>query len=70
LITGEALMGIMLAVPVALAALWPGLSPDPFTVFEQPPLGGWPGLVIVVLVGWALYRMGIGAPRKQSPRDG
>ncbi len=58
LITGEALMGIMLAIPIALAALWPGLSPDPFTLFDSPPLGGWPGLVIVAMVGMALYRIG------------
>ena len=57
LITGEALMGIMLATPIALAALWPSLSPDPFTLFASPPFGGWPGIVIVVIVGWALYRI-------------
>jgi len=57
LITGEALMGIMLATPIALAALWPSLSPDPFTLFASPPFGGWPGLVIVAIVGWALYRI-------------
>jgi len=61
LITGEALMGIMLAMPIAFAALWPGLSPDPFTIFDTPPLGGWPGVVIVTLVGFALYRIAIGA---------
>ena len=55
LITGEALMGIMLAAPIALAALWPGLSPDPFTLFDSPPLGGWPGLLVVAMVGWILY---------------
>jgi putative OPT family oligopeptide transporter len=57
LITGEALMGIFLAIPIALGALWPGLSPDPFTLFEAPPLGGWPGLTVVAVVGWALYRI-------------
>jgi putative OPT family oligopeptide transporter len=57
LITGEALMGIMLAIPIALAALWPSLSPDPFTVFDSPPLGGWPGLLIVAIVGFSLYRI-------------
>ncbi|BCA56475.1 Oligopeptide transporter [Nitrospira sp. KM1] len=63
LITGEALMGILLAVPIALAALWPGLSADPFTIFSQPPLGGWPGLLIVGIVGCLLYRIGSGARR-------
>jgi len=65
LITGEALMGILLAIPIALAAVWPSLSPDPFTVFDSAPLGGWPGLLIVAMVGFALYRIGIG-PRRNK----
>ena len=60
--TGEALMGILLAVPIALAALWPGLSPDPFTLFESPPSGGWPGLLIVAVVGLILYRIARASP--------
>lgn len=59
LITGEALMGILLAMPIALAALWPGVSPDPFTIFDTPPLGGWPGVAIVAMVGFALYQIAI-----------
>lgn len=55
LITGEALMGIVLAIPIALGAFWPGLNPDPFLLFEAPPLGGWPGIAIVTLAGWLLY---------------
>ena len=65
LITGEALMGIMLAVPIALTALWPSLGADPFTLFNAPPFGGWPGLAIVVLVSAALYRVAVGS-RKTS----
>lgn len=57
LITGEALMGILLAIPIALGAFWPGLRADPFMLFEVPPFGGWPGVVIVALVGWVLYRI-------------
>lgn len=60
LITGEALMGIMLAIPIALAALWPGFSADPFTMFSVPPFGGWPGLALVTVVGFALYRIAVG----------
>ena len=56
LITGEALMGILLAIPIALGAFWPGISSDPFTVFEKPPIGGWPGVLVVMLVGWLLYQ--------------
>jgi len=56
LITGEALMGIVLAIPIALNSLWPTMSADPFQVFEVPPLDGWPGLIAVALVAVMLYR--------------
>jgi putative OPT family oligopeptide transporter len=71
LITGEALMGIMLAMPIALAALWPSFSADPFTMFAVPPYGGWPGLAMVVLVGFALYRVAVrhGQSTPTSSRD-
>ncbi|HTL61545.1 MAG TPA: oligopeptide transporter, OPT family [Nitrospira sp.] len=65
LITGEALMGIFLAIPIALGAFWPGLSADPFTVFEAAPLGAWPGVVIVALVGWTLSRIAASPSRFQ-----
>jgi len=64
LITGEALMGILLALPIALEALWPGMGADPFALFKQPPFGGWPGLVVVTVVGAALYRIATGVPRR------
>jgi len=64
LITGEALMGILLAVPIALGAFWPGLSPDPFMMFEAPPLGGWPGLLIIAVVGWLVYHTARVSSRK------
>ena len=57
LITGEALMGIVLAIPIALSSLWPSMSADPFTLFETPPLGGWPGLIVVAGVAILLYRV-------------
>ncbi|MEY4529037.1 MAG: Oligopeptide transporter [Nitrospirota bacterium] len=66
LITGEALTGILLAVPIALTALWPGLGADPFTLFDVPPFGGWPGLLIVALAGAALYRVAVAS--EQSGR--
>ena len=55
LITGEALMGILLAIPIALTAVWPGLGADPFMIFPSPPLGGWPGVTMMLLVGILLY---------------
>ena len=62
LITGEALMGILLALPIALEALWPSMSSDPFALFDRPPFGGWPGLLVLITVGAVLYRMATGAP--------
>ncbi|BFU96942.1 MAG: Oligopeptide transporter [Nitrospira sp.] len=67
LITGEALMGILLAMPIALAAVFPGLSADPFTLFDAPPAGGWPGLAIVSLIGVLLYRI---TTRRVTPARG
>jgi putative OPT family oligopeptide transporter len=63
LITGEALMGIVLATPIALGAFWPGLSVDPFMLFETAPLGAWPGVVIMTLVAYLLHRIAAGASR-------
>lgn len=57
LITGEALMGVLLAAPIALSGLWPSMSADPFKLFDTTPLGGWPGLVVVGVVAAFLYRM-------------
>jgi putative OPT family oligopeptide transporter len=56
LITGEALVGILLALPVALSSVWPFLTGDPFQVFGHPPLGGWPGLCALLLIGLFLMR--------------
>lgn len=64
LVTGEALMGIALAIPVALSGIWPSLSADPFMLFETPPAGGWPGLVILGMVGLWLYRRATGLRRQ------
>jgi putative OPT family oligopeptide transporter len=56
LVTGEALVGILLALPIALASIWPSLSGDPFQLFVDPPLGGWPGLCALLLIGLFLVR--------------
>jgi putative OPT family oligopeptide transporter len=66
LFTGVALMGIMIAMPIALAALWPSLSADPFTMFAVPPFGGWPGLAMVAVVGSALYWVAV-EPGRSTP---
>lgn len=60
LITGESLMGILLALPVALGTLRPGLGSDPFALFDHPPFGGWPGLLMMALVAGVLYHTASG----------
>ncbi len=60
LVTGEALVGILLALPIALAGLWPALSGDPFQFFPEPPGGGWPGLVALLLIAGWLIRSSLG----------
>ncbi|MGQ0812728.1 MAG: OPT family oligopeptide transporter, partial [Nitrospiraceae bacterium] len=59
LITGEALMGILLAFPIALSGVWTAISADPFQVFDTPPLGAWPGLFFLGVVATLLYWMAV-----------
>ncbi|MFQ5992735.1 MAG: OPT family oligopeptide transporter [Nitrospiraceae bacterium] len=62
LVTGEALTGIFLALPIMLSRLWPTLGSDPFRLFEAPPWGAWPGLAALLIVAWLLYRAAVSAP--------
>ncbi len=57
LITGEALVGILLALPIALASWSAFFGADMFRVFETPPLGGMPGLLILLAISVWLYRV-------------
>ncbi len=57
LITGEALIGIALAVPITLASVWPFFKGDFMAVFSKPPMGGWPGLIVMLGVVYWLYRV-------------
>jgi hypothetical protein len=66
LVTGEALMGIVLALPVALSTLWPARGSDPLRIFPAPPLGPWPGVIAVGTVAWLLYRSGRATGLRQS----
>ena len=50
LITGEALMGIFLAIPIVLVG-----KSDVLTVLAKP-LGSWPGVILLVAIGYWLYR--------------
>jgi putative OPT family oligopeptide transporter len=57
LITGEALMGIALAVPITLASVVPAFKGDFMAIFKAPPFGGWPGLIVMLGVVYWLYRV-------------
>ena len=50
LITGEALIGIILAIPIVISG-----KPDVLAVFERP-LGTWPGMILLVGMAYWLYR--------------
>ncbi len=57
LITGEALIGILLALPLMIKEFTPWKSiPIDFNLFDTAPLGPWPGVLLVIGVGWLLYR--------------
>jgi hypothetical protein len=50
LITGEALIGIALAIPIVMAR-----RQDVLAVLDEP-ISPWPGLLLMVGVGYWLYR--------------
>jgi putative OPT family oligopeptide transporter len=52
LITGEALMGIIIAVPIVLAG-----SAEVLALPEALHFGGWLGLLMLAGVAWLLYRL-------------
>jgi putative OPT family oligopeptide transporter len=60
LVTGEAIMGIVLAAPVALSSQWPSIPADPFLLYEVPPWGGWPGLAALAGIALFLYWSSVG----------
>ena len=66
LVTGEALMGIGLAIPIALSSVWPSIGADPFMLFAAPPLGAWPGVLVFAGVAWWLYRSACAKQEKES----
>ncbi len=60
LITGEALIGIILAIPVAITG-----STNVFALMDEP-IGSFPGLIVVGLVCWLLYRLARNAFSRSS----
>ncbi|WP_449447835.1 OPT family oligopeptide transporter [Thermomonas brevis] len=53
LITGEALMGILIAIPIVASG-----RADVIAVPEALQQGKWVGLAVLAVVGWLLYRTG------------
>lgn len=53
LITGEALMGIAIAIPIVVSA-----NADVLALPEQFHFNQWIGLAVLAVVGWLLYRSG------------
>lgn len=63
LITGEALMGIAIAIPIVLTANAEVLALPEAWHFNQ-----WIGLIVLALVGWLLYRTGSKSrPQQELP---
>jgi len=50
LITGEALMGILIAILIV------AIGPGQFQIFEESPLGSIPGLILLILIVFGIYR--------------
>jgi uncharacterized oligopeptide transporter (OPT) family protein len=59
LITGEALVGILMAIPIVATG-----RPDVLALVERFPLGAWPGLLLLVGVAWWLYAVASGPVRR------
>ncbi len=51
LITGEALIGIVLAIPIVVSG-----KSDVLALLPEPA-GAWPGVVLLIGVGYWLYRV-------------
>ncbi len=56
LITGEALLGVLIAIPIVLKR--------PLALLEKP-IGAWPGIILLVLIAVWLYKTGLGQKGQQ-----
>ena len=59
MITGEALIGIGLALPIVLSNWSPVFGAEMFRI-ATAPLGGWPGFVILSALAYLMYRTSAG----------
>lgn len=57
LITGEAVVGILIAIPIVISA-----RADVLAVLDKP-MGAWPGVVLLIAMGYWLYRTESGKPK-------
>lgn len=60
LITGEAMVGILMAIPIVLSSRADVLA------FWGTHEGVWPGVILLLVVLWALYRVATGPARRPS----
>jgi putative OPT family oligopeptide transporter len=58
LITGEALMGILIAVPIVILQ-----KSEPLALMEKP-IGAWPGIILLVFVAAWLYKSALGTKQQ------
>jgi putative OPT family oligopeptide transporter len=56
LITGEALLGVLIAIPIVLKR--------PLALLEKP-IGAWPGIILLALIAVWLYKTGLGQKGQQ-----
>ena len=64
LITGEALLGILLAVPMMMNEFWGWSLPTEMAVFEDP--GPWIGVVLIALTSYWIYAAAKAYQNKQG----
>jgi len=59
LITGEALMGIILAIPIAYYGGLNVFGIEHLFGFSKDPFGSWPGLILLIAVCYLMYRTAV-----------
>jgi putative OPT family oligopeptide transporter len=58
LITGEALMGILIAIPIVILQ-----KSEPLALMEKP-IGAWPGIILLAFVAAWLYKSAVGTKQQ------
>lgn len=65
LITGEALMGIILAIPIAYYGGLNVFGIKHLFGINAEPFGTWPGLILLIIVSYYLYRLAVKAFKRE-----